>query len=521
MKLLSVILISFLSLSWSAVALVFMASAFACSSGELECLGTQLDFSVEDVLVFPIDVEVTFTVGSCFDSDNFEMSVDATTLLDDDEKLDDDNFFVAQDDGLASGSNSTIIVVEGTLNSFLTRDVTAIMMAIVTLWFFRHYQRLRSYVKVLRSNLKTWRIGSFGLCSVCAILLLLILLLLTRGAKATLASPVRNEVEYLSSCNGAEDTDNPNDTVTTCSSYPSLCQHSSTGTDTGHNSSHNGHLCPSGPLDQPSCGVCDPMKDIAMDSLTSLKKAFSLFKISPGSFPSCAAHDYPFINNMKGILKQFCSVALVNGESATLDSSNSSSMPQQDWKAAPSSLPSTLPNWCPACAAVLLLLIVVVLTLFVFRRGTRHIYNETGPVAEGVLEFVTLPNPVDGGWVDRSGIYRANAMPGIKPTKSCMQVDGSGDVFYCQQPSPVGLTQLPWAPVPTQPEMQHRQSTTTSHNTEMVVGMGKHLRVKTEKKEGQEANLGSPPRAAVHGLGCMAPYPQVFTALGGDDSQQP
>ena len=70
--------------------------------------------------------------------------------------------------------------------------------------------------------------------------------------------------------------------------------------------------------------------------------------------------------------------------------------------------------------------------------------------------------------------------------------------------------------MPTQPEMQHRQSTIASHTTEMV-GMGKHLSVKTKKKEGQEANLG----AAIHGHGCMAPYPKVFTTSGGDDSQQP
>ena len=65
--------------------------------------------------------------------------MDDTILLNDDKELDDDNFFVAQDNGLASGSNSTIIIVEGTLSSFLTRDVTAIMVAIVTSWFFRHY----------------------------------------------------------------------------------------------------------------------------------------------------------------------------------------------------------------------------------------------------------------------------------------------------------------------------------------------------------------------------------------------
>ena len=42
--------------------------------------------------MFPIDMEVAYTVGSRFDLDNFEMSVDAAKLLDDDEELDDHNF---------------------------------------------------------------------------------------------------------------------------------------------------------------------------------------------------------------------------------------------------------------------------------------------------------------------------------------------------------------------------------------------------------------------------------------------
>ena len=55
------------------------------------------------------------------------------------------------------------------------------------------------------------------------------------------------------------------------------------------------------------------MKDTAIDSLNSLKKAICLFKISPGFFPSCTAHDYPFTNCVKGILKQFCSVTVAVG----------------------------------------------------------------------------------------------------------------------------------------------------------------------------------------------------------------
>ena len=74
--------------------------------------------------------------------------------------------------------------------------------------------------------------------------------------------------------------------------------------------------------------------------------------------------------------------------------------------------------WCPAFAAVLLLLVVVVLTLIIFRRDAQHIYNETGPVADRVPEFVSLPNSVDG----LSGAYRATAMPGLKPTRSCILV---------------------------------------------------------------------------------------------------
>ena len=47
--------------------------------------------------------------------------------------------------------------------------------------------------------------------------------------------------------------------------------------------------------------------------------------------------------------------------------------------------------------------------------------------------------------------------------------------------------------------------------------MGKHFSVKTQKKEGQKANVGAP----IHGHGCMAPFLQVFMAPGGDGSQQP
>ena len=83
MKVLGVVVISFLSFSWSADTLVR-------SSGDSS--ETQLDFSAEDILVFAIDMEVAYTVGSRFDSDNFELSVDAAKLLDDDEELDNDNF---------------------------------------------------------------------------------------------------------------------------------------------------------------------------------------------------------------------------------------------------------------------------------------------------------------------------------------------------------------------------------------------------------------------------------------------
>ena len=75
-------------------------------------------------------------------------------------------------------------------------------------------------------------------------------------------------------------------------------------------------MYPTRPLGQPSSGVCEP--NTAIDSPNSLKKAFCLFKISPGSIPSCAAHDYPFLCSMKGILKQFCSVTVVIRGSSTV-----------------------------------------------------------------------------------------------------------------------------------------------------------------------------------------------------------
>ena len=504
--------------------LLFIASVFSSSTKKnndkplieialLKAIDIDM-LRIEDIHIHTaslyLDMKVEKSTIQCyFDSVEFDQLVDATQLLDNGDELDDDNALVAQDNSLASGSNATIIHVEDSLDGFLTRDVAIFMVVISTSWFLSRYRSLRRYMKRMRSDMKTQRKGSLGLSLVCAILLLTVLVLLTRGAKATLASPVRNEVDLLSSCNGAGDTGNPttigNHTVTACSSCPSLYHHSSTtGTEMNRNSSHNGHLCPSCLLGQPSSGVCDPIK--IMDSL---KEAFCLLKISPGLFSSCAPRVYPFVDCMKGILKQFCLVAVVEGEPAMLDSSNSSSNPKQDWKAAPSSLPSTLLNRYLAFA-VFMLIIVRTLTLFVFWCGTRHIYNETGPVAEKVI---TLPNPVDS----LSDAYRANAaMHGIKPTKSCIRVGDSGNVFYYQQPSPVGLTLPSREPVQTQPEMHHRQGTTTIHTTEMVGIMG----WRPSGNEGSEVNPASRPRAtAAHG--CVVPYGlQVFAAPGGDDSQQ-
>ena len=471
--------------------LLTTASAFSSSTREYKdndetLLNYSLSKSVHRIQYTLPSLDIKkekFIIQCCFDSDKFDQLVDATQLLGSDEELDDDNALMAQDDSLASGSNSTIIHVEDSLDRFLTRDVTVFMLLVFTSCFLSYYQSL------MCSDTKTQRKGNLGLNSVCAVFLLTILLLIS-GANAILASPVGNEVEFMSSCNGAGDIDNPttgNHTVSTSSSCSCLYQHpSTTGTETDHNFS----MCPSRPLSQPSSGVCNPIKGIAMDSL---QEAFGLLEISPGSFPSCAARDYPVINSMKGILKQFCSVTMVVEELTMLDSSNSTSMPQQNWKAAPSSLPSVLLDWCSAFP-MLLLFIVDLLTLFVFQHSARHIYNETGPVAE-VPEFVKLPSPLDGV-SDAFRAYRNSAVPGITPTTSCIQIGDSGDVY---QPSPAGL--------PTQPEIRHRQSTTTSHTTELV-GIGQCLSV---------IPASCPHATAIHG--CVAPFGlQMFTAPSGDDS---
>jgi len=511
-RLLKLILIPFISFSWSVAALVFTGREGA-SRGNLHVRQVRI---FKDRLIVVETHKITFTVGPVFDSDDLKLSVDATELLGENEELGDDNALVAYDHGLTSGSNSTSLHGEGQLGCAMIRDVTTVVFFVIT-WFIRRYQSFGSYIKVLRSDIEVQNKGRFGLHLLGAVLLLL--LLLAKGDGAILTGPGLTQL-----CSGSEDVVNGSATSdlkvpAACSDHcQSSCDHCiATSIEIDQNSSCKENLRPLDLLTQFCSDAFDFKKCIT--STHSVQKALGIFQLSPKlPINTCFR---PSLESMKRVLKQFRSTTVIDILKVDmLDNSSSGSKPKASSNAEPSG--SKFNSFSTCLGSVIILLIILVpLSFMAYRWCTHHVYNETGPVAE-LPKFMTPPSPCNG----LSDAYRATVVPSITPAASYVLDDSTGN--FCSNPQTPRSSEAP-----TPPDMCQRQCTAERHPMEMV-GIRRQWSMKiqihaededsvknanwvyqNDSMEDGLVNLASSPPATASGS--MAPYECLalkgFTAI--------